>query len=62
MSRIFNCCKTFGNDESGATAIEYALIAGILSISIVAGLMSVKTELSSTFDNVGAQLKNNSSN
>ncbi len=62
MARIISNFKSFVADQSGATAIEYALIAGIISIAIVASLTSVKTELSSTFTNVGTQLKNNASN
>ncbi len=62
MLRLISCCKSFASDESGATAIEYALIAGIISISIVFGLTSVKTELSTTFTKVGTELKNNAGN
>ena len=32
----------FANDESGATAIEYGLIAGILSVGIIAALQSLR--------------------
>ena len=62
MPAIFSRMKSFASDEAGATSIEYALIAGIISIAIVASLTSVKTELSNTFTNVGTQLKNNASN
>jgi len=36
-------------DERGATAIEYALIAGLVSIAIVAGATQMGTSLSSLF-------------
>lgn len=36
-------------NESGATAIEYALIAGLLSIAIVVGLTAVGTTVNSKF-------------
>lgn len=62
MSRIFKCCKAFASDDSGATAIEYALIAGIVSISIVLALTNVKDELSNTFTKVGTELKSNATN
>jgi pilus assembly protein Flp/PilA len=42
----------FLNDDSGATAIEYALIAGIVSIAIVTGLIGVKDQLAETFTKV----------
>lgn len=57
-----SCCKSFVSDESGATSIEYALIAGIISICIVAGLTSARNELSTTFNKVGSELKSNVAN
>jgi pilus assembly protein Flp/PilA len=41
-------------DESGATAIEYALIAAIVSMSIIAGLRNVGIELDQIFIDVAA--------
>ena len=46
----------FAKDESGATAIEYGLIAAIVGVGIIAGLKNVKTGLSSTFTAVNTQL------
>ncbi|MET0406772.1 MAG: Flp family type IVb pilin [Hyphomicrobium sp.] len=46
----------FLNDESGATAIEYGLIAAIVGVGIIAGLQNVKTGLSSVFTSVNTQL------
>jgi pilus assembly protein Flp/PilA len=39
-------------DQSGATAIEYALIAGSISIVIVAAVNGIGSKLNSTFTNV----------
>jgi pilus assembly protein Flp/PilA len=36
----------FWRNESGATAIEYALIAGFIALLIVAGATSIGTKLS----------------
>jgi pilus assembly protein Flp/PilA len=47
----------FLNDQSGATAIEYALIAMGISIVIVAAVNGVGTNLSSTFVSVSTSLK-----
>jgi len=47
----------FLNDDSGATAIEYCLIASGISIVILAGVNSVGTSLNSTFGTVSTQLK-----
>lgn len=46
----------FVKDESGATAIEYALIAGIVSIAIVAALTQISGTLQGSFNNIGTQL------
>ena len=39
----------FFRDESGATAIEYGLIAALISVVIITAVTSVGTHLSSTF-------------
>ncbi|MGA8965370.1 MAG: Flp family type IVb pilin, partial [Pseudolabrys sp.] len=45
MSRVF----AFLKDESGATAIEYGLIAAGISIVIIASVNSVGSTLNTTF-------------
>jgi pilus assembly protein Flp/PilA len=47
---------TFLNDESGATAIEYGLLAALISIAALAAMKIVGTKLSSTFSKVGASM------
>jgi pilus assembly protein Flp/PilA len=44
------------HDESGATAIEYGLIAALISVAIIGGLTAVGTHLSTTFSNVASSL------
>ena len=46
----------FVNDESGATAIEYGLIAAIVGVGIISGLTSLKTGLNSLFTSVNTNL------
>jgi pilus assembly protein Flp/PilA len=46
----------FGKDESGATAIEYALIAAIVGIGIISVLQLVRTNLNDTFNTVSTAL------
>jgi pilus assembly protein Flp/PilA len=41
-------------DRSGATAIEYGLIAALIAVAIVAGVTTVGTQLSSIFVSVGS--------
>jgi pilus assembly protein Flp/PilA len=44
-------------NEDGATAIEYALIASLIAMVIVAAVTSVGTTLSGTFSNVAGSVK-----
>jgi len=48
--RTFKTVRLFFDDTSGATVIEYALIAGIVSISIVALARSIGLEVVRLFD------------
>ena len=48
--------KKFLSNESGATAIEYGLIAALVGVAIIAGVRTLGTKLSSTFSNVSKQL------
>jgi pilus assembly protein Flp/PilA len=43
-------------DESGATAIEYGLIAALISVVIITAVTSVGTKLSATFTSVANSL------
>jgi pilus assembly protein Flp/PilA len=43
-------------DESGATAIEYGLIAALISIAAVAALQNTGDQLNTTFQTVGTTL------
>lgn len=47
-----NLTKRFMNDESGATAIEYGLIAAGISIAIVGGVTLIGGSLSTTFTTI----------
>jgi pilus assembly protein Flp/PilA len=46
----------FLKDESGATAIEYGLIAALIAVAIITALTAVGTKLGGTFNNVAAKL------
>ncbi|MGZ3305743.1 MAG: Flp family type IVb pilin [Asticcacaulis sp.] len=48
--------KSFAADESGATAIEYGLIASLIAVAIIAILGTVGTNLTATFTKVANQL------
>ena len=47
----------FVKDESGATAIEYGLIAAGISVAIIVAVNSLGTNLNNTFSNVNTQLR-----
>jgi pilus assembly protein Flp/PilA len=49
--------KRFVADESGATAIEYGLIAALIAVVIITGVTAVGTNLSATFTSVSTSLK-----
>ena len=47
----------FVKDESGATAIEYGLIAAAISVAIIAVVQGLGTKLNTTFSSVSSALK-----
>jgi pilus assembly protein Flp/PilA len=47
----------FLNDSSGATAIEYGLIAAGISVANIAVVSGLSTQLNATFNSVSTQLK-----
>ena len=47
----------FWNDESGATAIEYGLIAAGIALAIIAAVNGLGTNLSAKFTSINASLK-----
>ena len=46
----------FMKDESGATAIEYGLIAALVAVVLVTALTAMGTKLSGTFTTVSSKL------
>jgi pilus assembly protein Flp/PilA len=49
--------RRFLNDDSGATAIEYGLIAAGISVAIIAAVNTLGTNLTTTFTSISSQLK-----
>ena len=48
--------KRFAKDESGATAIEYGLIAAGISVAIITVVQGLGSKLSNTFGNISNKL------
>ena len=49
--------RDFLNDESGVTAIEYALIASLIAVFIIVAVQAVGTQVSTVFNEVASSLK-----
>ncbi|VWB08205.1 Flp family type IVb pilin [Burkholderia lata] len=56
MSRIIEKIAWFIEDQDGVTAIEYGLIAALITIGIVVALTTVGTDLKTVFSTVAADL------
>ena len=53
---MLNTICNFWNDETGATAIEYGLIAGLVSVAAIGALSAMGTSLKGIFGIVSTQL------
>lgn len=51
-----NIIKNFWNDEEGATAIEYGLIAGLIAVGLLVSLTEIGTKLKVVFEKISTQL------
>ncbi|WP_068951989.1 Flp family type IVb pilin [Pararhizobium polonicum] len=54
MTKIF---ARFMKDESGATAIEYGLIAALISVALITGATALGSALDAKFTELGTTLK-----
>lgn len=48
--------KNFIADESGATAIEYGLIAALIAVVLIASISVLGEKVGGTFDKVGTEM------
>jgi pilus assembly protein Flp/PilA len=51
-----NLFARFANDESGATAIEYGLIAGLIGVAIIAAITAAGGSITAMFTRVATEL------
>ncbi|MFN4167939.1 MAG: Flp family type IVb pilin [Pannonibacter phragmitetus] len=54
MKKLF---ARFAKDESGATAIEYGLIAGLISVVIIVAVQSIGGSVKGIFESIDTALK-----
>ena len=52
LEEIMTLVRRFLNDESGATAIEYGLIAGLVAVAIIAALTALGSSLNNLFSDI----------
>jgi pilus assembly protein Flp/PilA len=52
-----NIFARFAQDESGATAIEYGLIAALISVVIIGAVTTLGTNLTTVFDDIAGALE-----
>jgi pilus assembly protein Flp/PilA len=55
--KMIKSLRAFVSNESGATAIEYALIASLIAVALVTILTNLGTALSTEFSEVSSVLK-----
>lgn len=53
MTQIF---ARFFKDESGATAIEYGLIAALISVALITGATTLGSTLNTTFQGISTKM------
>ena len=53
MTKLF---ERFMNDESGATAIEYGLIAALISVALITGATTLGNALNNQFDGLATKM------
>jgi len=53
---LFKMIRKFTKDDSGATAIEYGLIAALIAVAAIAAFSMVGDNLTLTFERVAGEL------
>lgn len=56
MKNVLNHLRALSQDESGAAAVEYGLLAGLIAVVIVTSVTAVGTKLDSIFNAVATKI------
>jgi pilus assembly protein Flp/PilA len=57
-SLVKNLIRQFYEDQSGATAIEYGLIASLIAVAIIVGAKALGSQINNTFNTVSNTMAN----
>ena len=60
VNKLTALLRGFKKDEKGATAIEYGLIAALISVAIIAGASALGGKLNTTFNHLSNCMDNTS--
>ncbi len=56
MKKLISQWRAFARDESGAAAVEYGLLAGLIAVVIVGSVTTLGTTLKGIFDTIAAKI------
>ncbi len=56
MKKLMNQWRAFARDESGAAAVEYGLLAGLIAVVIVGSVTTLGTTLKGIFDTIASKI------
>jgi len=56
MQKIIAHAKSFARDENGITALEYGMLAGLITVLIIASVASIGSTLKNVFSDVAATI------
>ena len=48
-NRLMGCLRRLFRNDDGATMVEYGLIAALISVSVIAGMRSIGTQMDAVF-------------
>jgi pilus assembly protein Flp/PilA len=57
MKKLYSGIQRFILDEEGVTAIEYALIAALIAVVIIAAVRTVGLDVNNTFNKIATELE-----
>jgi pilus assembly protein Flp/PilA len=62
MQKTLDLIRAFAREEDGVTAIEYGLLAALISVVIVGAVVIIGNQLNTTFTTIGTRLSTANAN